>query len=47
MLFGLFVVYGLSGWVVMFWRWRRARHLLRQRAAGVSASDDDQPGQGE
>ncbi|MCC2595053.1 CDP-diacylglycerol--serine O-phosphatidyltransferase [Pusillimonas sp. MFBS29] len=30
-LFGLFVVYGLSGWVIMAWRWRRARRLLRQR----------------
>ncbi len=32
-LFGLFVVYGLSGWVVLVWRWRRARRLLRQRRA--------------
>lgn len=30
-LFGLFVVYGLSGWVVMVWRWRRARQLTRMR----------------
>lgn len=45
MLFGLFVIYGLSGWVVMAWRWRRARDLMRQRALG-SVTDDDQPGQG-
>ena len=30
-LFGLFVVYGLSGWVILAWRWRRARQLTRQR----------------
>ncbi|NYT62121.1 CDP-diacylglycerol--serine O-phosphatidyltransferase [Alcaligenaceae bacterium] len=34
-LFGLFVVYGLSGWVVMLWRWRRARELLRLRQEGL------------
>lgn len=31
MLFGLFMVYGLSGWVVMLVRWRRARQLSRAR----------------
>ena len=31
MLFGLFVIYGLSGWVIMAWRWRRARELNRRR----------------
>lgn len=36
-LFGLFVVYGLSGWVVMAWRWRRARQLTRKRQ--VSSPD--------
>lgn len=44
-LFGLFVVYGLSGWVVMVWRWRRARQLLRQRqdaAAGIAGEGGDQ-----
>src|SRR5690606_8924170 len=30
-LFGLFVVYGLSGWFIMAWRWRRARQLTRKR----------------
>ena len=30
-LFGLFVLYGLSGWVVMVWRWHRARRLIEQR----------------
>lgn len=37
-LFGLFVVYGLSGWVVMAWRWRRARQLTRKRQ--VSSPDE-------
>jgi CDP-diacylglycerol--serine O-phosphatidyltransferase len=30
MLFGLFVLYSLSGWVLMAWRWRRARQLRRR-----------------
>src|SRR5690625_192485 len=30
-LFGLFVIYGLSGWVLMFWRWPRARTLRQRR----------------
>lgn len=30
-LFALFCIYGLSGWVVMAWRWRRARDLSRRR----------------
>jgi len=30
-LFGLFVLYGLSGWVVMYWRWQRARKLSSRR----------------
>src|SRR5690606_36556704 len=30
-LFGLFVVYGLSGWFIMAWSWRRARELTRRR----------------
>lgn len=30
-LFGLFVIYGLSGWVVMLWRLRKARKLSQQR----------------
>ncbi len=34
MLFGLFVIYGLSGWVVMLWRWRRAKELTRRRQEG-------------
>lgn len=32
-LFGLFVIYGLSGWVIMGWRWRKARRLNQQRKA--------------
>lgn len=45
-LFGLFVVYGLSGWVVMVWRWRRARYLLRQRQQSAARVPDeaDPPG---
>ena len=35
MLFGLFVIYGLSGWGIMLWRWRRARQLSRMRHEGV------------
>jgi CDP-diacylglycerol--serine O-phosphatidyltransferase len=30
-LFGLFVVYGVSGWFVLAWRWNRARRLQRAR----------------
>lgn len=37
MLFGLFVIYGLSGWVLMLWRWRRARQLNQMRQAGHEA----------
>lgn len=40
-LFGLFVVYGLSGWFIMLWRWRRARQLNRMRHEGVSGMTDD------
>lgn len=36
-LFGLFVIYGLSGWVVMLVRWRKARELTRQRHEGDDA----------
>lgn len=42
-LFGLFVVYGLSGWVIMGWRWRRARELLRQRQDAAQLASDDPP----
>ena len=41
-LFALFVVYGLSGWVIMAWRWRRARQLTRQRHR--QGDDTDAPG---
>lgn len=34
MLFGLFVIYGLSGWGILLWRWRRARRLSRMRQDG-------------
>jgi CDP-diacylglycerol--serine O-phosphatidyltransferase len=30
-LFGLFVLYGLSGWVTWAWRWNRARRLTQER----------------
>ncbi|MDQ2150414.1 CDP-diacylglycerol--serine O-phosphatidyltransferase [Alcaligenaceae bacterium A4P071] len=30
-LFALFVIYGLSGWVVWLWRWNRARKLVDGR----------------
>lgn len=30
-LFGLFVLYGFSGWVIMAWRWSRARKLQQER----------------
>jgi CDP-diacylglycerol--serine O-phosphatidyltransferase len=30
-LFGLFVIYGFSGWIVMAWRFRRARALQSSR----------------
>jgi len=33
-LFGLFVVYGISGWLVLAWRWNRARQLQRTRTRG-------------
>lgn len=42
-LFGLFVVYGLSGWGIMFWRWRRARQLTRMRHEGSSDSTATPP----
>lgn len=30
-LFALFVLYGVSGWVVMVWRWNRARRFQQDR----------------
>ncbi|QKH34635.1 CDP-diacylglycerol--serine O-phosphatidyltransferase [Achromobacter pestifer] len=30
-LFGLFVLYGLSGWIMWAWRWNRARRLTQER----------------
>ena len=30
-LFGLFVLYGLSGWITWAWRWNRARRLTQER----------------
>ncbi|MGE4369093.1 MAG: CDP-diacylglycerol--serine O-phosphatidyltransferase [Burkholderiaceae bacterium] len=45
-LFGLFVVYGLSGWVVMAFRWRKARQLARLRHEPDSARNDGSPDAG-
>lgn len=42
-LFILFVVYGLSGWAIMLWRWRRARELTRMRHEGVEERDAAAP----
>lgn len=39
-LFALFCAYGVSGWVTMVWRWRRARELTRMRQGLV-----EEPGQ--
>jgi CDP-diacylglycerol--serine O-phosphatidyltransferase len=30
-LFGLFVLYGLSGWVTWLWRWNKVRRLQQER----------------
>lgn len=46
-LFGLFVVYGLSGWFIMLWRWRRARRLNRMRHEGLGGQADDTPASAE
>ncbi len=35
-LFGLFVAYGLSGWLIAAWRWQRARRLQRERQEAAS-----------
>lgn len=34
-LFGLFVLYGISGWIVMVWRWNRARRFQKDRRTGI------------
>lgn len=39
-LFGVFVVYGLSGWVILYWRWRRARKLNQMRHENASGSTE-------
>ena len=33
-LFVLFVLYGLSGWIIWIWRWSRARRLQQERRGG-------------
>jgi len=40
-LFGLFVVYGLSGWIVLLWRVRRARRLGWRRQDTQGAPKDE------
>ncbi|HEY9280218.1 MAG TPA: CDP-diacylglycerol--serine O-phosphatidyltransferase [Eoetvoesiella sp.] len=40
-LFGLFVAYGLSGWLTKYWRWRRARTLTRMRHEGAESMPAD------
>ncbi|MNL46133.1 hypothetical protein D3C87_1688190 [compost metagenome] len=35
-LFGLFVLYGLSGWVMWGWRWNKARRLTQERRSHSS-----------
>ena len=44
MLFGLFVVYGLSGWVVMLVRLRKARQLSRMRHEPDTAESSSSAG---
>ena len=34
-LFGLFVLYGLSGWIIWALRWNRARRLQERRGQGM------------
>lgn len=40
-LFSLFVLYGLSGWGLMGWRWQRVRKLQRQRRARKAPQNPD------
>lgn len=35
-LFGLFVLYGLSGWIMWAWRWNKARRLTQERRGHTS-----------
>jgi CDP-diacylglycerol--serine O-phosphatidyltransferase len=39
-LFGLFVIYGVSGWFILAWRWTRAKRLQRNRVRGASNSSE-------
>lgn len=40
-LFSLFLLYGMSGYVLWFWRWRRGGTPPWQETAGAEAPDDD------
>lgn len=46
-LFGLFVLYGVSGWVTMAWRWKRARDLTRRRNDAAHTDTPPDPPTGE
>jgi CDP-diacylglycerol--serine O-phosphatidyltransferase len=41
-LFGLFVLYGLSGWVTLAWRWNRARRWQQERRSQQAESGTPQ-----
>ena len=40
MLFALFVVYSLSGWVLYAWRWRKAHQLSQARKSAFEEPDN-------
>jgi CDP-diacylglycerol--serine O-phosphatidyltransferase len=42
-LFGLFILYSLSGWITWLWRVRRARRLGQRMRGGSDASDSGAP----
>lgn len=42
-LFGLFVIYGLSGWGVFLWRLRKARQLSFRRTEGAGTDGAEAP----
>lgn len=43
MLFGLFIIYSISGWGLMVWRWRRAR-LLKRRSGHAPERESEKSG---
>ncbi|HMN63587.1 MAG: CDP-diacylglycerol--serine O-phosphatidyltransferase [Burkholderiaceae bacterium] len=46
-LFSLFLLYGMSGYVLWLWRWRRGGTPPWQETAGAEAADDDPDDAGE